>query len=157
MFVLRIKLKKSRLLIIIPLAVLILAFAVIVFAANADFTPVRSYATCDEAGEYPLSAGTAQERTEFFSRFGFEIDEDSTESDRVTIPAVFNDTYEKYNGLQKRIGLDLEPYQGKTVERIKFALSDGTDRQAVMLVYKDKVIGAHITSGVYGDENQPLV
>lgn len=157
MFVLRIKLKKSRLIIIICAAVAVLVFALIVALANADYTPVKNYATCDEAGEYSLSAGTRQEQADFLKQFGYEARTVGATSDKVTIPTRFNEVYEKYNALQKEIGLDLTAFKGKTVERVRLELADGTNRQAVMLVYKNKVIAAHITSGIYGDENQPLV
>lgn len=155
MFVLRINFKKSRTLIIISLLVLTLIFATVAIVANTDFTSVKSYATCDEVGEYSLAAGNAEEQADFLEQFGYEVQAENAETDEITIPKSFNDTYEKYNELQKAIGLDLESYKGKSVQRVRLELSDGN--YAVLLIFKDKVVGAHITSGVYGDENLPLV
>ena len=80
-----------------------------------------------------------------------------TDSCEVTIPTDFNDTYEQYNELQKEIGLDLEKFKGKSVQKITYELKNCKTKFAVLLIYKGKVIGGHLTNGEYGSENLSLI
>ena len=69
----------------------------------------------------------------------------------------FNNTYNKYNDLQKKIGLDLSRYKGRTAEEITYELKNSETKYAVLLVYENRVIGAHLTNGEYGQSNLPLI
>ena len=48
-----------------------------------------------------LKAATHNERISFLSQFGWQINEDPLEVTEVLIPAEFDETYTKYNQLQK--------------------------------------------------------
>ena len=156
MFVLKLKLKNPKVVIITALSVLTAIIFITVFLTNADFTPQKNSATSDEIEEYSLRAETASQRTEFFEQLGIKAEMDTEVSDSVQIPCVFNDTYNKYNEIQRKIGLDLQPYKGKNAERFTYRISD-SENYAVILVYKGNVIAGHITSGLWGSENQPLI
>lgn len=45
-------------------------------------------------------------------------------------------------------------YAGKPANRYTYSIDDG--KKAVILVYKNRIIGGHITSGVYGEDYLPL-
>ena len=45
-------------------------------------------------------------------------------------------------------------YAGKPAKRYTYSIDDG--KKAVILVYKNRIIGGHITSGVYGEDYLPL-
>ena len=88
---------------------------------------------------------------------GIETADAKPEKRSVVIPSDFNKYYEEYNELQKKIGLDLAKFKGKEVTEITVSLEKPKDNNAVLLVYKNRVIGGHITNGEYGSKNLPLV
>ena len=73
----------------------------------------------------------------------------------VLLPSSFNDTYEKYNQIQKEQGLDLLKYAGATCQRYTYEVTNYPDADAGtvvanVLIYKDKVIGGDICSTQLG-------
>lgn len=89
-------------------------------------------------------------RRAFLAGFGWEIDESSGEEEAVVIPARFDAVYEDYNDIQKKQGLNLERYRGKTVMRYTYPVKnyegyDGTV-YATLLIYKDRVVGGDVCS-----------
>lgn len=113
-------------------------------------------ATCDELGCYSLKCDKDDEQCAFLEQFGLSPVK-NTDSCEVTVPTDFNDTYEEYNELQKEIGLDLEKFKGKSVQKVTYELKNSKTKYAVLLIYKGKVIGGHLTNGEYGSENLPLI
>ncbi len=156
MFVFNVKFSPAKKLITL-LAVTSVAVAVICIICMINVhSSVPGSATCDELGSFSLSAETADEQIEFLSRFGITVDEDGKKLRNITVPAEFNDTYDEYNELQRAIGLDLKKFSGKNVQEITYTTNNSKYKYAVILVYKGKVIGAHLTNGEYGGKNQPL-
>lgn len=102
-------------------------------------------------GSYNMRASSTEERRAFFSQFGWEISEDPLEVKEVVIPTEFDETYEEYNTLQKKQGLDLSKYKGKRVKFWSYEIknypahenSDGAIRGNI-LVYEGIVIGGDI-------------
>lgn len=113
-------------------------------------------ATCDELGCYSLKCDKDDEQCAFLEQFGLSPVK-NTDSCEVTVPTDFNDTYEEYNELQKEIGLNLEKFKGKSVQKVTYELKNSKTKYAVLLIYKGKVIGGHLTNGEYGSENLPLI
>ncbi len=90
------------------------------------------------------------DRVAFLASFGWEVEGEPTESTTVEIPAEFDKVFGAYNELQRRQGLDLSPYSGKTVERYTYTVKNyegatGTVL-ANLLVYRGRVIGGDICS-----------
>ena len=110
----------------------------------------------DKTGEYSLVLNDGEEK-KFLEQFGIETADAKSEKRSVIIPSDFNKYYEEYNELQKKIGLDLGKFKGKEVTEITVPLEKPKDNNAVLLVYKNRVIGGHITNGEYGSKNLPLV
>ena len=156
MFVFNFRLKSKRnLLLFSIIAILIIAFIFLITSINKS-NMVPDTATCDEIGEYSLCAENTQKQRDFISQLGYEIDKEIA-SDVVTIPSEFNSVYEKYNLLQKHMGLDLSKFRGETALQIKFKLLNTDKKYAVLIICDGKVIGGHITNGEYGSEIQPLI
>jgi hypothetical protein len=100
-----------------------------------------------------VSAANAAERIAFLSQFGWEAVEDPLEVSEVIIPAQFDDTYKKYNEIQKAQNLDLTAFTGKRVKRWTYEIKNypGYEGkpgvvQANLLVEKGVVIGGDICS-----------
>lgn len=113
-------------------------------------------ATCDELGCYSLKCDKDDELCTFLEQFGL-LPIKIADNCEVVIPTEFKQTYEKYNELQKEIGLDLEKFKGKSVQKVTYELKNSKTKYAVLLIYKGKVIGGHLTNGEYGSENLPLI
>lgn len=155
MFVFNFKIKAKK--IIIAAAVLSVAAAVICTAVTvAVNSKLPDTAVSEKTGEYSLVLNDGEEE-KFLEQFGIETADSKPEKRSVVIPSEFNKYYEEYNELQKKIGLDLGKFKGKEVTEITVPLEKPKNYNAVLLVYKDRVIGGHITNGEYDSENLSLV
>lgn len=154
MFVLNIKPSK-RFSVIFAVASIAIALICIICMTTAHNSPAQT-ATCDEIGTFSLSAENTEEQVSFLEQFGHTAIAQSAVCSEVVIPSEFNEVYENYNDLQKQIGLDLEKFKGKTAQKIQFELENSEIKYAVLLIYNEKVIGAHLTNGEYGQSNLPL-
>lgn len=156
MFVFNFKAKPSKKLFVIFSVMSIVTAVVCVYCMVSMQNAMLGTATCDEIGEYSVSAQNAGEELDFLSRFSIEADGGSRIEKAIVIPQSFNETYEEYNNLQKRQGLDLSRYKGKDASMVKYSLKDSKYRYALLLVRDGRVIGAHLTNGEYGSKNVPL-
>ncbi len=146
MFVVSMKASKKKIVIVLA--------AVLVILAGALFFLLRGGS--DEAkavgqtGEYSLTAEDAAQRIAFLQQFGWEVTETPMEQVAVILPSSFNDTYEKYNQIQKEQGLDLLKYAGATCQRYTYEVTNypGQDSGVVanLLILDGRVIGGDICS-----------
>lgn len=145
MFVFSVRANKPKL--IAALSVLLVVLVIISVFIDGKNSPVT------KGTEINSKATTAEERIAFLSQFGWKINEDPVEVTEVIIPSEFNDTYSKYNEIQKNQSMDLEPYKGKRVKKwvyeVKnypgYAEESGCIR-ATLLVFEGIVIGGDISS-----------
>ena len=70
------------------------------------------------------AAANEQQRRDFMAAYGWEVEEEPLEIQEVLIPSEFDETYEKYNYIQKQQGFDLEACCGKQVTRYTYAVSN---------------------------------
>lgn len=93
---------------------------------------------------------TNDERRDFLKQFGWEVSAEAVESEQVTIPSEFDKIFAGYNEIQKRQGLDLSKYRGKTMMRYTYDVTNykGYEGkvQVNMLVYRGKVVGGDVCS-----------
>ncbi len=156
MFVYNVKILPSKKLLVFLAAASIVVSVVCVICMISVHSQVPDTATCDEIGTYSLKAETCNEQINFLKGFGLSPVPESAESRDIIIPSEFNPVYDEYNELQKSIGLDLSRYKGKSAKMITYELKNSKEKYAVMLIYKNMVIGAHLTNGEYGQKNKPL-
>ncbi|MBO5898190.1 MAG: DUF4830 domain-containing protein [Clostridia bacterium] len=106
---------------------------------------------------------TADDAAAFLRQFGWEVDTTTAQTVEVNMPESFDKVFSGYNELQKRQGLDLSKYTGKTVTRYTFTVSNYKEAEgtvyANVLVYRNRVIGgdlcsADVTGFVSGFEGQ---
>ncbi len=99
----------------------------------------------------------------FLKQFGWEVDMTTAQTVEVEMPESFDKVFSGYNELQKRQGLDLSKYTGKSVTRYTFTVTnyEGVEGTvyANVLVYRSRVIGgdlcsADVTGFVSGFEGQ---
>lgn len=147
MFVFSIKSDKLKKFFALCLVLVLAVIGGIVYVSKTEALPAANI------GGVVMKADSAQERIAFFSQFGWEISEDPLEVKEVVIPTEFDETYLKYNEIQKSQGLDLEPYQGVRVKSWCYEIrnypgyenSDGVIHGNI-LVYNGIVIGGDVSS-----------
>ncbi len=111
-------------------------------AASLMYSPVSSY-------NYN-NINSNDDRITFLKQFGWEVDQEPTETVKVTIPTKFDKIYIGYNQLQKQQGLDLSKYKGKEVTRYTYKITNfkeyGGTVYANIVVYRGKIIGGDVCS-----------
>lgn len=137
----------KKAIIIAVLAAVAVCFAV--FRLTVCSAHVQTTAVC-EIGEYSLKAQTNEERIEFLSQFGWEVEPEPCELSTVTIPQMFNKTYSRYNKIQLEQGLNLLDYAGCECKRVSYRVTNYPDPEqqvnANLLIYNGCVIGGDISS-----------
>ena len=140
MFVVSMKASKKKLVIILAAILIVLAGALF-FLLRGGSDEAKAVG---QTGEYSLTAADASQQ------FGWEVKETPMEQVDVLLPSSFNDTYEKYNQIQKEQGLDLLKYAGATCQRYSYEVTNypGKDSGVVanLLVLDGRVIGGDICS-----------
>ncbi len=147
MFVISLKSEKLKKILVLCLVAVFAVIGGIVYVSKSDTTPVSNI------GGIEMKASTAEERLLFFSQFGWEINEDPVEVKEVIIPEEFDETYSKYNELQKTQGLDLEPFKNVRVKMWCYEIRNYPgyeDKENIIhgniLVYDGIVIGGDVSS-----------
>lgn len=130
--------------------ILVAVFTVIgaVIAVSNDKT-----ASVGNFNKVPLNAQTHEERKNFFAFFGWEISDEPLEVKETVIPREFDETYNKYNELQKTQNFNLEKYKNTRVKSWSYEIlnypgyenSDGIIR-GNLLTCNGVIIGGDICS-----------
>lgn len=147
MFVVSLNSAKLKKIALLCFALIFTVIGGVVYVSMTEAAPVS------KIGGYTMKASTAEERTAFFSQFGWEINEEPTEVKEVIIPEEFDETYAEYNELQLSQGLDLEPFKGVRVKYWSYEIlnhpkntSNSTNILGNILVYDGIVVGGDICS-----------
>ena len=93
---------------------------------------------------------TNEERLEYLSSFGWQVEQEPAETREVMIPKEFNDVYQNYNAMQQAQGFDLAPYSGQVVTQDKYLITNypnETEVYATLLVYGRLIIGGDVACG----------
>ena len=93
---------------------------------------------------------TNEERLEYLSSFGWQVEQEPAETREVMIPEEFNDVYQNYNAMQQAQGFDLAPYSGQVVTQYKYLITNypnETEVYATLLVYGRLIIGGDVACG----------
>lgn len=157
MYVVNFSLKPSKKLLCVFAVLMVIVLLVCAICLMTVNKGTYDTATCDELGVYSLKAETKSQQCSFLEQFGLTPVADSVSKKEVIIPTDFNSVYEEYNELQKAVGLDLEKFKGKSAEMVTYELENAATKYAVLLIYNDTVIGAHLTNGEYGQSNLALI
>ena len=137
------------------IAISLAALCAIVLAIP-EYEPVTTKAVAAEAEKYTYDKiKTVDDVVTFLGQFGWEVNPTPLEEVEIRIPDEFDKVMNSYNELQKKQGLDLSKYRGKTVSRYTFRVTNfpgySGDVMANVIVYKKKVIGGDIcTADVTG-------
>jgi len=140
------RIKKIIIFIFLAVITLFSIFTLKVIKANSNNQTTKNISV----NKSSLGVKSNEERINFLSQFGWEVNPEPLEIVEVHIPETFNSTYENYNTIQKKQGLDLSKYKGKSCNRFTYQVLNHKDSpkgtRANILVYKNKVIGGDICS-----------
>ena len=148
MFMVSFRLKKGRVLAGIAL-VGVVALAV---ASGSAFFGGQAVATGADGGERPARVRNNEQRLEYISTFGWQVEPEPVEIMEVIIPTVFDPLYEEYNTLQLELGYDLNAHAGRRARRYTYVVVNHpvqeNDVRLNLLVRDNRVIGGDVYSGV---------
>ena len=103
----------------------------------------------------PEKIAVSEDIAAFFKGFGLEVDLTTATVDKVKVPKKWDESFSAFNTVVKESGFDLADSKGKTVEKWLVecpARSDGQNTcQCVLLVYKEKPVGAYLLSQPSGE------
>ena len=126
----------------------------ITFIPSYDGGEIKYITTGNETEINYSKIKTNEDRIAFLAQFGWKVEETPVEEIEVTVPEKFDKVFTGYNEIQKRQGLDLSKYKGKTVMRYTYEITnyDGDSGKvyANVIVYRNKVIGGDICSANIG-------
>ena len=146
MFVVSIKSDKLKKIFVTALILVLTLIGGLVYVSKQDVLPAST------VGGINMKATNNDERVAFFSQFGLEAAEEPIEVKEIVIPAEFDDNYIRYNEIQKKQGLDLEPFKGTRVKYWSYEIlnypglenSDGRIR-GNLLIYNGIIIGGDVS------------
>ena len=130
---------------------LVTLITLIAFIPEFDSVPTSAPTDVEVSESYRFDkVKTNEDRVNFLSQFGWQVNNEPRESSEVTIPDSFDKIFVGYNEIQKRQGLDLSKYKNKKVMRYTYEVTNyegynGTV-YATVIVYRNKVIGGDICS-----------
>lgn len=87
---------------------------------------------------------------ELLTEFGWEFEPKPVETAELIIPQEFDEVFENYNELQKKAGLDLEPYMGSRATRYTYIITNYPDESVTLrgnvLVVDGTPVGGDIST-----------
>ena len=96
------------------------------------------------------AAANEGQRRDLIVAYGWEVAEEPLEIREVVIPSSFDETYEKYNTIQKQQGFDLSRYRGRSCRRYVYEVLNYPggveDARLTLLIYQDRLIGGDVSS-----------
>lgn len=103
-----------------------------------------------------------EDRVEFLGSCGYTVSLTPARAQEVLIPKEWNEVYAQYAALQSSQGFDLKKYRGKKVMQYTYVIEDWPEEDsdpvcAVLLVYKDKLVGGEIKRGGENGFIRPLL
>ncbi len=132
----------------IPCGRWVAVLAIVVLAATLFFAVYRFSAPA-HSGYFYEPASTDAERATFLEQFGCQINKEPIETVVLTIPEPLDRVYQNYETILAEDGLSLVPYQGKTVTRYTYSVTNYPgvpEAHANLLVFGDRVIGGDIST-----------
>ena len=93
---------------------------------------------------------TNEERLEFLSEYGWQVEETPAAVEELIVPRQFDESYDEYLSLQAQQGFDLAKYAGKRIKRYSYEITNyptgESGVQVNLLIYKNTVVGGEVLS-----------
>ena len=144
MYVMTAKLSKTKL---AGALVLLIALAVLVVMLVGGAGGMKS----ENAAPEGFAGDTNDARLSFLAQYGWDVNAEPIKTQQVTIPALEedNETFTRYNELQKSQGFDLTKFAGKTATRYVYEILNYPNAtepvHATLFVADGQIIGGDVT------------
>lgn len=89
------------------------------------------------------------DRVAYLNSLGWTVAVEPAKTEELLIPETFDGGYADYLALQQEQGFDLTQYCGRRVKRYTYTVTNYPDRKdvvAVLLIYKNRIVGGQIQS-----------
>lgn len=141
-------------------AVVVGCAAVLALSAAAVGSAIGGTQAAGLSSTQKVELNSTNDMLVYLTSMGIEADLSSAKVDKVKIPKKWDDDFAAFNEVIIQGGLDLSGYKNKTVEKWDFIATNRSNEDqtvsAILLVYKEKLIGAYLISQPSGDV-QPLL
>ena len=138
-------------------AILFLVLAIILVLAAFFWSKAQAENKADEM----FTLASNSERVAFLNEQGWIVHPDPISKEEVTVPSIYEGIYAEYAELQKQQGFDLEKYQGRDVEIIKYQVLNYPDYPenvtATMMICDNRLVGGDISLGTEDGFMEPLI
>ena len=97
----------------------------------------------------PAKVRSNEDRVAYLAEYGWDVSPEPVSTEELLIPEEMGDTYQEYLRLQQEQGFDLTQYCGRRVKRYTYTVTNYPDRKdvsAVLLIYKNRIVGGQIQS-----------
>ena len=145
MYVISLKLDKTKICATLAALCLVIAVACVAFPRQAS--DVLN-------GNVNTTAKSTEEHIAFLNAYGYNVVEKPVQIQEVIIPSDFSSAYEKYNEFQKLSGFDLAKFKNCRVKKYTYKVVDYDNSSqeviANLFVYDNKVVGGDISSTTLG-------
>ncbi len=145
-------LNKSKLKILLIICVLCFTTACITLLCN--ILNHKEENKQQENNVYQFDVENNESRVNFLKSFGWEVEQAPIKVNDITIPLEFNETYQRYNDIQKGQGLDLSGYKGKICKLYTYKVLNYPQQSkniyADMIIVEGMVIGGDVCSSELG-------
>lgn len=146
MFTYTIKIKKS--------AVITTLLAVVVVALTLVFLPGSQETVQTMTGKKAPRCATNEERVEWLTSLGWEVEKEPSSQLSVVIPKKFDEIYSQYSAMQRAVGFRIDKHKGKTAEKYSYTVlnyGNGKETAVISILQRgDKIIAADIASAKLG-------
>lgn len=143
MFVMTAKVSKTKIaaIFVLLIAIVVLLVMLAVGGANGTAAPKPDAAPAGDTNDARLS---------FLAQYGWDVKADPVQTQQVTIPEnTENETFARYNELQKSQGFDLSQFAGKTATRFVYEVLNYPNANGSVLVtlfvHDGQIIGGDVT------------
>ena len=144
MVIMTAKVSKRKLLIVLVLLVLAAAVLITCLKKAGSSEPPQ------DASEDVEEVGTNEARVAFLAQFGWQVQEEPVQTQKVLVPEDPSEVFLRYNELQLSQGYDLLQYSGKELTRYVYRITNYPDESGVyyatLLVKDGQVVGADVAS-----------
>ncbi len=147
MFVVSVKSDNLKRIFALSIAFVVLSIGAAVYVFGSASLPAGKIGSITMKGE------TNEDRTAFFAQFSWLTSNEPLEIKEVVIPEEFDETYNTYNELQKKQGLDLTDYKGVRVKMYSYEIlnypsfeNSGGSIRGNILTYNGTVIAGDISN-----------
>ena len=137
-----------------------LVFTVLIlFVGLAGFFLTAAKKEADDDIYFSMSSNA--ERVDFLNKQGWIVKPDPISTEEITIPAEFNEIYERYDEFQDEQGFDLDDYKGRKATIYTYAVLNYPDHAenvvANMIIANNRLIAGEVTLNEENGFTVPLV